>query len=656
MNPLVEAQINSIQGKLGGWNNARAAAINAAKAASDPTDDARAAVDTDPQLAAKCLAASNKADAAKLAARGARTAAGQAAAAKQAAEGVLNTAQKDIDDANLAAAPFEKRVQDLGQQKHQKTQEAESARKEIEAKRRELNPLNGPISSKTAAVARAKKETDKLDQEQKRLEDQAAKLEEQLKQAQAAVDALKSGLVGAQANYNKLKGEKELAERQLKDEEEKLAALPKRMEEQARRIEEAKRELADIKLKEMEAQINQQMAAAAPGTVICKGEEWRSSLALQKAKDATARALSALAAAEGDGRALEEEAKERGQNAGNLKGEIGKLQGGLGSALSAFLAANGRYTKEAAPHLDLEKKIPIEKDKIRARLDEIAAQRKKSDQATAAVKDELAKLESKAGTIKRAIDNLESAQKAAKQEADRLYDEQQKARTALEPYQKVVEEKEADKKKLEDAIKAAGAARKDAAEAAETAYKSAARGYEAADGGHSLDRHGPDLTTNALTDRLRTGFVGGAVGVASDASSKFHDHETWVETRDIAVQQIAQTNGLNLANAPGPGGGGPPGRTIQYSRNGAPKSIGRGFIGHAHRQRNDGTFPDGAWDETQGLTRTRTTIRWSAARNRWTMVQHFPLSRGFDVGQGAYGHHGGGGAFVAHAPDGNAAL
>ncbi len=76
--------------------------------------------------------------------------------------------------------------------------------------------------------------------------------------------------------------------------------------------------------------------------------------------------------------------------------------------------------------------------------------------------------------------------------------------------------------------------------------ESDAKGLEARDKGHSLDRHGPQVTDKQLTDRLTTGIApDGAVSPAPGLSTKFASHELYMETRNAAVAKcksgLAQT-------------------------------------------------------------------------------------------------------------------
>ncbi|MFT7519827.1 MAG: hypothetical protein ACI9MC_001971 [Kiritimatiellia bacterium] len=72
-------------------------------------------------------------------------------------------------------------------------------------------------------------------------------------------------------------------------------------------------------------------------------------------------------------------------------------------------------------------------------------------------------------------------------------------------------------------------------EMAEALFKTKASGLEAKDGGHSLDRHGPQVTDTPLQDRLKTGDApDGAFSPAPGLSTRFSDHGAYLKSRVLA--------------------------------------------------------------------------------------------------------------------------
>lgn len=73
----------------------------------------------------------------------------------------------------------------------------------------------------------------------------------------------------------------------------------------------------------------------------------------------------------------------------------------------------------------------------------------------------------------------------------------------------------------------------------EAYFKNGAKALETADQGHSLDRHGPEVTNHALDQRLKTGIApDGANSPAPGLSTRFVDYETWMETRRLSVLKL----------------------------------------------------------------------------------------------------------------------
>jgi hypothetical protein len=65
--------------------------------------------------------------------------------------------------------------------------------------------------------------------------------------------------------------------------------------------------------------------------------------------------------------------------------------------------------------------------------------------------------------------------------------------------------------------------------------KEDAEALEARDGGHSLGRHGPDVSDDKLTERITTGVAPDGKFSPTDTSTKFASHEVYLETRTKAA-------------------------------------------------------------------------------------------------------------------------
>lgn len=85
----------------------------------------------------------------------------------------------------------------------------------------------------------------------------------------------------------------------------------------------------------------------------------------------------------------------------------------------------------------------------------------------------------------------------------------------------------------------------------------AAKAFETADGtgsnaGHSLDRHGSDITDEKLLRRLTTGIAADNKSSPTDKSSKFSSFDAWMEGRELSAQEAekkVQPDGNNLSLA-----------------------------------------------------------------------------------------------------------
>ncbi len=73
----------------------------------------------------------------------------------------------------------------------------------------------------------------------------------------------------------------------------------------------------------------------------------------------------------------------------------------------------------------------------------------------------------------------------------------------------------------------------------ETSAKEQATTLETAEHGHSLGRHGPELTNDQLKTRLTSGVAAdGAFSPTPGASTKFKNYETYIDTRQTVITEI----------------------------------------------------------------------------------------------------------------------
>jgi hypothetical protein len=151
---------------------------------------------------------------------------------------------------------------------------------------------------------------------------------------------------------------------------------------------------------------------------------------------------------------------------------------------------------------------------------------------------------------------------------------------------------------------------------------------------HSLFRHGPDLTDQQLTDRLKTGIGSDGNIAPTDASTRFTSYQDWLNTRLAAEQDFLARSGLPSLTTPPT-----PGMPIQFPSSPVTHAqpVGDGFVGtgtpvRASAQRPNGTAQNfNVYTEAApvtGLTQTQTGFTWDATLGRWRMGQHFPVGRG----------------------------
>lgn len=150
-----------------------------------------------------------------------------------------------------------------------------------------------------------------------------------------------------------------------------------------------------------------------------------------------------------------------------------------------------------------------------------------------------------------------------------------------------------------------------------------------ADKGHSVARHGPEVSDEKLQERLSTGYGPDKVLSPTKKSTRFTSYGEWEATRKKAfedLQALWGSFGDNLDIKPAAALNSKT-LTIDHGR-----VIGEGFKGkgaatvHNHPTRGGETYQ--TWDEFEdlpGLTKTKTTIEWNG--KRWVAAQHFPVEK-----------------------------
>ncbi len=115
---------------------------------------------------------------------------------------------------------------------------------------------------------------------------------------------------------------------------------------------------------------------------------------------------------------------------------------------------------------------------------------------------------------------------------------------------------------------------------AEIAAAFKATELEKADGGHSLNRHGPGLSDKVLEERLTKGITPDTKKLvnAPPASTRFSDYQAWVQTREAALNQIQSKYSVNLNKAPSSGQPNKYQVVVEYDR-----AIDEGFVGNGSK-------------------------------------------------------------------------
>jgi hypothetical protein len=162
--------------------------------------------------------------------------------------------------------------------------------------------------------------------------------------------------------------------------------------------------------------------------------------------------------------------------------------------------------------------------------------------------------------------------------------------------------------------------------------KQSALKLEKVDGGHSLKRHGPEISDAELKTRLQKGIAPDGKFSPTPASTKFNSYEDWLQTRNAAVNQIEKIYGVDLTKPP-IGSNKDFSIVTEYNR-----AIDDGFIGNTASKvkvsnpANPSKLGNGytKYDAVDGITRTKTTVAWDTSTNKWKVVQHYPEARGWN--------------------------
>ncbi|MEW6730678.1 MAG: hypothetical protein AB1489_05010 [Acidobacteriota bacterium] len=173
-------------------------------------------------------------------------------------------------------------------------------------------------------------------------------------------------------------------------------------------------------------------------------------------------------------------------------------------------------------------------------------------------------------------------------------------------------------------------------EVVEQAAKTEAKQLEQLDGGHSIDRHGPEVSLADLEKRLKTGIAPDNTLSFAPASTKFNSYENWIKTREKALELIRTKYNVDLIQPPSPGDKPYREITIEYNR-----AIDDGYIPDLSTKQKvtvidpiTGKIKKGnvfsTVDFIEGVTGTYTRVAWDQAQGKWVVVQHFPVAENWD--------------------------
>lgn len=146
------------------------------------------------------------------------------------------------------------------------------------------------------------------------------------------------------------------------------------------------------------------------------------------------------------------------------------------------------------------------------------------------------------------------------------------------------------------------------------------------DGGHSIQRHGPDVSKDDLKKRLSKGIAPGGTFSPTRKSSRFINYTEWESTREAAFLRAETLLGVSFGpNRDQNGGGGPITFTLSHGR-----TIGEGFEGvgagtyKANPKGGGGGQVFSTFVELPNLTDNKSTIEWNG--KKWVLAQHFPTN------------------------------
>jgi hypothetical protein len=153
---------------------------------------------------------------------------------------------------------------------------------------------------------------------------------------------------------------------------------------------------------------------------------------------------------------------------------------------------------------------------------------------------------------------------------------------------------------------------------------STAEALEQSDGGHSLGRHGPEVSKKKLQDRVTTGFAPDGVFSPFKTSSQFGSFEEWNATRQSAVQDAKARGhdfGTDMKKAPRPGGLTEVIVIVNHGRavGSGCKGRGSGYLITTTSGKTGRVYTE--FDELE-LKKTTTTFKWTGTK--WVAAQHFP--------------------------------
>ena len=173
--------------------------------------------------------------------------------------------------------------------------------------------------------------------------------------------------------------------------------------------------------------------------------------------------------------------------------------------------------------------------------------------------------------------------------------------------------------------------------ALEMAAKRRALAWEAANNGHSVGRHGPEVSLQALKDRVIKGFAPDGRWSPQRYSGRFNTYRDMMDTYDAAMAKLNK-DGVRLDRAPRAGEPHSHDVVLDHGR-----AIDDGFVApqgtpkHTVADSPGGTQK--AWtaaNPVSGVTATFTKVAWNAEKAVWQVVQHFPLVKGWDQATKSY--------------------